>query len=216
MWFRNELSSLAEVSLYRQTFSCEFHVFTPVRLRVSSFLDKILRHCVTGFDVSRDRSLDPCRWWDQDCSKSREPITYWHSIISQKNGIVRLFFFISQQKKILRCRRFSARWRFIQTLRRMGKMQTRIPCGNRNFRARNDRMILRHVVGSAIRIILISNIFFRISRNRQRSLFRLHLLSTFPCTFQISSLDGTDKCPIYLLSQTYIFRRVRKIAKRDY
>jgi len=57
----NSVTEILVVRNCKQTFSCEFHVFTPVRLRVSSFWDKTLRHCVIGFGVSRDRSLDSCR-----------------------------------------------------------------------------------------------------------------------------------------------------------
>ena len=58
---KNSVIEILVVRHSKQTFSGEFHVFTPVRLRISPFWDKILRHCVIGFGVSRDRSLDPCR-----------------------------------------------------------------------------------------------------------------------------------------------------------
>jgi hypothetical protein len=45
----NSVNENLVVRNYKQTFSCKFHVFTPVRLKVSSFWDKILRHRVMGF-----------------------------------------------------------------------------------------------------------------------------------------------------------------------
>ena len=41
----NSVNEILVVRNCKQTFSCEFHVFTPARLRVSSFRDKTLRHC---------------------------------------------------------------------------------------------------------------------------------------------------------------------------
>jgi len=79
---------------------------------------------------------------------------------------------------------------------------------------RNDRMILRYIGGSAIRIILISNILPHFMEKAKKSVPTIFVISL---SFHSPDFFVTwDRQLFHFLSQTNTFRRVCKIAKRDY